>query len=192
MAELYRAIAGAASGEIMQPHETCRVPKNVPYVVDNLWAWARPEGYADRRHCAYASLTVEQARSAGDGPVYRVELRGGHTVCQLRGYSDASCHPDTRELKGELIERLGGTDWANRPAGQKAVAAALFLPVAKAAEVDQALDACGWSEADKAGLRNAVRFWDDVAVVGDDEAMPCGIGEVFFTYPDGYILRALD
>jgi len=80
MITIYRAISNAEDGDVKHPHETRRIPKNIPYVTDNLWAWARPEECADRRFCAYGNQTPEEAGKHGTGDVYRIEFLGDHTI----------------------------------------------------------------------------------------------------------------
>lgn len=63
-ADLFRAIPEsklAASAEGIKRQMSARIPSNVPYVVDNLWEWLRPEHYPSRRHSTYASPTPELA-----------------------------------------------------------------------------------------------------------------------------------
>jgi len=125
--------------EPIDPYDTRRMPGNVPYLVDNLWAWTRPDGYPDRRASAYASPSADQAiESAGGDDVvaYRVVFDGEHNLAQLgdprdKGFdrSDARYHPDCRALK-KLVRRVldnGGErcSWATKPVEQKQIAAQL-------------------------------------------------------------------
>ncbi|MFP4181771.1 MAG: hypothetical protein ACLFTX_04130 [Thiohalospira sp.] len=193
MAVIYRAVAGASNGDIKYPHpESRRLPKNIPYVVDNLWEWSRPAGYADRRQCAYGSRSPEEARQSGKGEVYALEFLGDHQLCQLRGYADAKCHPDVHAVKDAAFNALGGYDWSNRTLAEKSLAGGLYIPGLTAEEVETVLTEAGLTEADMESLRAAVGFWGDVTLVEPGEALPDPKGEIFFTYPDGYVLRALD
>ena len=84
--DIYRATKNADPSKISTPYPTRRQPGNVPYLVDNLWAWTRPEGYPDRRQSAYASPTPEQAKASAlekDPTAYRVAFQGDYTLAQL-------------------------------------------------------------------------------------------------------------
>lgn len=62
--QLFRAIPAsrlAAAEQGFQRQSTIRVPRNVPYVVDNLWELLRPKNMPSRRHAIYASPTAELA-----------------------------------------------------------------------------------------------------------------------------------
>ena len=193
MAVIYRAVAGASNGELKKPRpESRRIPKHIPYVVDNLWEWTRPPGYADRRQCAYGSRTPEEARAYGQGKVFALEFPGEHYLCQLRGYGDAKCHPDVKEVKEAAFKALGGYDWSNRSLAEKTAGGRLYMPGLTADEVETVLTDAGLAETDKADLKASVQFWNDVTLVEPGQELPDAEGEIFFTYPDGYILRAVD
>jgi hypothetical protein len=166
-----------------------RVPKNIPYLVDNLWAWARPDAYADRRSSAYGYQNRKQAEEHGE--VYRVRFQGKHIICQLQGCTDAKYHPDIPRLKKKVRELLGGYDWSNQPIGEKAPAGRLYIPALSVDEVQSALEKAGLSRSEHASLRDAVKFWEDVEIVTGDE-FPNTAGEIFFEYPDGYVLESVD
>lgn len=126
---IYRAQEEVDFGsfEEIEDRDTRRPPSNVPYVVDNLWEWARPdrpEAYPDRRKSKFASPKPDQAlRSAdlledclassdvskenlrADGlpeecleQVFRVEFVGDPVIAQLPGVDDAKNHPDCKRL----------------------------------------------------------------------------------------------
>jgi hypothetical protein len=44
MSLIYRAVSKTkeVKNKLFVPHSTMRPPGNVPYIVDNLWEWARP------------------------------------------------------------------------------------------------------------------------------------------------------
>lgn len=105
MPNLYRALASQrVNGEEKKHHrDDRRTPQNVPYVVDNLWEWARPYGMPSRRGCAYASPTPELAReNAGNGPLdvfQLVEIAPDSILVQIPP-SDAKRHSDIEPDKG--------------------------------------------------------------------------------------------
>jgi hypothetical protein len=62
---LYRCEQSDA--EHANPRRKCltrRPPSNVPYIVDNLWEWKRPEGYPNRRYSVFCSPSPEIARES--------------------------------------------------------------------------------------------------------------------------------
>lgn len=190
MPAIYRAEADATPGEPKLPHPNSRrIPKNIPYVVDNLWEWSRPGGLASRPDCAYGSRSAEEAARFGIGEVYRVEFLGDHRICQVQGYSDAKHHPDVQEVKKAVFELLGGYDWSNQLISAKANAGRLYIPGLSAKEVEQVLRESGMTQGQKEELRQGINFWDDVAVVQEEEPFPDSDGEIFFTYAGGYVLR---
>lgn len=193
MAIIYRAINDASDGDIKYPrYHSRRIPKNIPYLVDNLWEWNRPPGYADRRQCAYGSLSPAHARKYGTGDVYALEFLGDHQICQLRGYPDAKFHPDVNNVKEAVFEALGGYEWSNRTLTYKVTGGCLYIPGLSAEEVEEVLTQVGLDEADKKALRGNICFWEDVSIIQPDKEFPDSEGEIFFTYPDGYMLRELD
>lgn len=187
MPTIFRGDDNAEPGEEKEPRPASRrVPKNVPYLVDNLWAWARPDGYADRRSAAYGYQDSEQAKQHGD--VYRVRFLGEYTICQLQGCTDAKYHPDIPRIKKKMRDLFGGYDWSNQPMAEKVTAGRLYMPALTDAEVQQVLEKAGLSQKDRASLRKGIKFWKDVEVVTGDE-FPNTAGEIFFEYPDGYVLE---
>lgn len=183
MTTLYRA---AKKPGVKRPRPTRRVPRNIPYIVDNLWAWARPKGYADRRHCAYASPTVELAEMSGQGDAYEVKFLGEHIVCQLPSPNDAKHHDDVRRLKFLAHELLGSYDWSSQELAEKESAGRLYMPALSASEVEQILDET-LKQASVDKLRAAITFWNDVEIITDTLVNPNG-GEIFFEYPGKYEL----
>jgi len=76
---MYRAIRAtrlAISEETLMRQNTVRIPTNVPYVVDNLWEWMRPDAMPSRRHAIYASPTPALALKNASSPL----LDGEHYV----------------------------------------------------------------------------------------------------------------
>ena len=95
---------------------TLRPPGNVPYVVDNLWEWKRPDNYPCRRIAVFANQQMELAKESGpdDGTVYRVEFKGRFKLCVVKGYKDSKHHPECKKLKKALFSSdFLGKDWLN-------------------------------------------------------------------------------
>jgi hypothetical protein len=192
--------------DVKRPRPTRRMPGNVPYLVDNLWAWTRPDGYPDRRASAYASPTVDQAiKSAGGDDVvaYRVVFAGEYNLAQLgapedKGFdrSDARYHPDCDDLV-ELVRKTldnGGKtfSWATQPVKQKQIAAQLYCPCLTGEEVDHIFKTVDVLGAHRDEIYNAVTFWDDVTLIEGDRLNDTEKGELFFEYPGGYMLKPIE
>ena len=195
--DIYRAIKNADTSKISTPYPTRRQPGNVPYLVDNLWAWTRPEGYPDRRHAAYASPSPEQAvQSAEDkAKAYHVSFQGDYTLAQLgTDYPDAKQHPDCRKLKREVQEALDGNEghfsWATRPASDKDPAGQLYYPCLTAEEVEAVFQSVDTLRAHRDAIRDAVEFWKHVTLIEGD-SLANKHGELFFEYPGGYELTPI-
>lgn len=191
---IYR-VADAEPGDVKEPNEhngrlSRRVPKNIPYVVDNIWAWTRPEGYADRRFSKYGNPSPDQRAPGDEEKIFRVHFRGEHTVCQLQTHEDAKHHPDVDNVKSEVLSLLGMYEWTNRPVEKKQIAGRLFMPTLSPSEVDTVVKEVFPAREDREKLKNEVRFWDHVTVVRGDE-FPATDGEVFFEYPGGIELQPI-
>ena len=102
-----------------QSRSTTRPPGNVPYLVDNLWEWKRPDEFPNRRHSVYASPSQESARSSGpnNGTVYCVEFVGNYKICQLKELADSKFHHECKSLPKILIDSLG-QKWVRLPAAR--------------------------------------------------------------------------
>lgn len=174
-----------------------RPPQNVPYVVDNLWEWARPTEWPSRRGCEYASPDpVSALKSAGNKPglhVFGLYFKPGTTALQI-AESDAKEHSDIKPnpsrkmiLVKALFELLKpGSDspypsWASQPLPLKLAAAPLFLPVLSRDELDALLGAGGPLAGIAKQLRKEVAFWSSAKLIDfGATGLPNGIGEVFF------------
>lgn len=172
--------ATAAHGNAWKPRPTRRPPGNVPYLVDNLWEWARPDGMPNRRHALYASPTPSLARANGgasDGAVFVVEARDA-CAAQL-ACKDAREHPDVKALLKLLLSLLPG--WGDLPLADKAAEAPLWAPLLGAGEVQHILDTSIRLRPHIDQIRAAITFWmtaqrfDPVT----DSALPNPEGEVF-------------
>ena len=134
---IYRAQAltdSLQAGGLQRPRTTLRLPSNVPYVVDNLWEFLRPDHMPSRRYSIYASPTPELARQNCSGSdqgqglcVYRLVIQGEALLAQLP-VKDAREHADvqlTRHTVQSVVEQM--------PAPRKKAAwACCFCPVPRA------------------------------------------------------------
>jgi hypothetical protein len=137
---IYRAVPKDRQvvGEPYMPRTTMRPPRNVPYIVDNLWEWKRPEKFPNRRFSAFASPKPEFAEQAcgRDCRVYQVQINGDHRnlkLCQLvrsdriQNPRDSKLHPECKSLKRGLIRRLG-YEWFHKNFSHKQRLASLWMP----------------------------------------------------------------
>jgi hypothetical protein len=115
--------------------ETKVYSRNVPYVVDNVWEWLRPDYYPSRRHAAYASstpeLALQNASSVGNN-------QADYIVCELTmnnkdvalahiPVTDARLHKDIGKIQRHIASYLG-KDFSNLSFKEKMEHAVLYLP----------------------------------------------------------------
>jgi hypothetical protein len=179
---IYRAVSK------LDPHgydaaSSLRPPGNVPYLVDNLWEWARPKHLASRRVSAFASPLVELAAASANlntADVYQVSVEAGRLACQIvrpEGISDAKFHPDVQHLRRLVIKSLP-REWFALRAQDRADTAPLFLPCASRSDVEAALNGSQYFNLDE--IQDAVTLWKDVQIF-DMSAEPIdATGEIFF------------
>jgi len=199
MATIYRAVS-SWKDRVHKPFSTRRAPRNVPYVVDNIWEWARPRGeYVNRRFAAYGSPSPEAAEaSVKDGTAYRVEFLGEHRVCQLNGISDAKHSEEIKEIKGAVFDLLGNhhekgyREWRSDTLSVKHVAGQLYTPCLSHEDVEAVLDEIGATDEERQKLRDTVSYWDKLTIVEDDEPLPSQVGEIVFSYEGGYRLHPIE
>jgi len=183
-AKMYRL--DQAGSENHNPHAakpTRRAPGNVPYVVDNLWEWSRPEGFPSRRHCVCASPRAQLAQQlggTGGGRVFTIENLVGAKVAQIP-QQDARYHPDATSLHKTLVKLLdpawiGGNEYV----GEKLAIAPLWMPCLPRDKAE-ALFKDHQRLADiEQDLRDAIEFWDDTRLVSSGRNWPFTDGEIFF------------
>ena len=212
---IYRAKEGEENDSFKEARSsnTRRPPGNVPYVVDNLWEWTRPEKFPDRRKSKFASPAPEQALRSAVLPedtyehVFRIEFVGDPIIAQLPGVEDAKQHPDctrsspnsdiykhTRKdpdsphLRRVLFKKLGGKfTWSSKERRDKRPASELFQPCLTAEEVETILDESDEIKpSDKDDLRDSVSYWDDLELIGPENLANEQKGEILFEfrYPD--------
>jgi hypothetical protein len=171
---------------------TARLPGNVPYLVDNLWEWKRPETFPNRRYSVYASPSIDLARKfggAGDGVVYEVELTGKFLMAQAK-IEDARYHPECIALP-KLLLKLLGQNWIDSPLEEKNKLGRLWIPGLKKTEIDNLLQSSSVRHL-REPIWESINFWDDVSTFDDVDKLPQHNGEVFFEPIDGYHLKDID
>jgi hypothetical protein len=178
---LYRAVPAAKlqPGETIYPHSGRRLPSNIPYLVDNLWEYTRPDDKPSRRHAVYASPTPELAlqNASADGlppsgyVACRLAFQREPAVMQLT-VSDARHHRDVRALQ-QLVNRWLG-DRAGSAIADKLALAPLFLPGVTRQELAKAMAAAPMLDDLVRTAAATVTFWSATP----DEIAPDG--ELFF------------
>lgn len=168
-----------------------RPPVNVPYVVDNLWEWARPEELPSRRGCSYASPSPasawRNASTSGSQRLVQLHFQPAAAVVQL-AETDARLHPDCTRLRKHLLALLDQhctvpayPNWASQPLHLKQSAAALFLPAVSRAELHELLGPGGPLGVLAEELRPLITLWQTAQVVYPATGtLPYADGEVFF------------
>lgn len=162
-------------------YKTIRVPRNVPYVVDNLWEWKRPDGYPCRRHSVYASPTPELAQESGprDGQLYQVEFKKevNCLIGQL-GNADSKNHPDCQKLP-KLLFKLLGQGWIDGSLAGKEESGRLWIPCLRKEEVELLFHSEPLAII-KDRVWDEISYWNDVRIVSLDAAsLPYPQGEIF-------------
>lgn len=200
--KLYRAIPrrNFDPNFVGRPRTTRRIPSNVPFVVDNLWEFLRPDHLPSRRHAIYASPTPELALAgaSADGP-----LKEGYLVCELEFFQerdnstrseplyrvvqlavpDAREHPDVFLLKKLALAKLGA-EFADLPLSEKLGASALFLPGTTPEDLKEAAQANPAVRAILSAATELSTFWTDVREPSEGKS-----GEMFFELLPGAAYR---
>lgn len=203
---LFRSVKAEedTNARLHEYRNTMRPPGHVPYVVDNLWEWKRPNEYPNRRFSVFASPQQELARESGQsgGTVYRIKLNGKYKLCQLKGYKDSKYHPECSNLKKLLLSMLG-QDWIDDKFSNsewtpgnllipKEKAGRLWIPCLTKNEVDRLFGEVKILQNIHEEIYNAITYWDDIALVKQGEPVPDPDGELFFEAEDGYYLRNIE
>lgn len=181
MADIFRLDTQSAdSKNPYKPQPTRRAPGNVPYIVDNLWEWTRPESFPNRRHSVYASPTAELAKSAGGafgGQVFKLVIPGENAkICQIEQW-DAREHPEVKSLTKWINAKLGHS-WISGTLKDKQDIAALWAPCLTKDEVEQ-LFGCGKLKELRDEIWGIIKFWEQASLLTGNQALSNSIGEIF-------------
>lgn len=192
MKVLYRCEREDAwKGNPRKKSSTMRPPGNVPYVVDNLWEWKRPEGYPCRRHAIFASPTPELALESArhKGRVFRVEPRGKVLLAQIKE-KDAKWHHDCQNLKNMLRSKLMKAGWMELPLEGKRDIAPLWAPCLSREEVDLLFRLAPLRDIHDE-IWGSITFWDNAILFNLGDDMPFAEGEIFLE-ADEWVLQPLE
>ena len=178
--------------KLKMPKNTMRPPGNVPYIVDNLWEWKRPEGYPNRRYSVFASPQPSLARDSGPkgGTVYSVEFEGKYKLCQVVGYADSKEHPECRSLKKLILNKLG-QEWIDSSLSAKKEIGRLWIPCLSKGDVDQLFGKIPLLKEFRDEVYNCIKYWDDVVLIKSGQPIRNEKGELFFEPLKGYWLREM-
>lgn len=192
---LFRAVPVTDSsirGEPQSARGTTRIAMNVPYIIDNVWEYLRPEAMPCRRHAVYASPTPELAASyitasaKGRGTaVYQLVISGTDKVAQL-AVEDAKLHPDIRAI-GAIVQ-AGSAELMDSSWETKQAASVLFMPGASKADLRRCVEESPFAAefVRQASAKSA--FWFDAKAGVFNPT-----GEVFFELAarSTYVLKSL-
>lgn len=198
--KLFRSIA-AKNGTFKMNYEfrpTMRAPGNVPYIIDNLWEWLRPENYPNRRFAAYASPSQELALKSGPdkGTAFYVEFPGAYKLAQLTKYPDSKFHPDCKGVKRKIISLLTAEAkdwWLNWDVTRKTCIGQLWIPCLTKEEVEKIFNEEPILKNIKDKVTSLITYWKDVELIDPETSkLTNSEGELFFEAKDGYRLVPID
>jgi len=194
--KLYRSVKSEKNNEkrFVKYRETMRPPKNVPFVIDNLWEWLRPERFPCRRLSVYASPTPEIALQCGPegGVPFEIHIPGEVKIAQLRGYQDSKFHNecgDTALKVINLLNTITGKWWPNEEIREKREAGQIWLPCLTKSEMNALFVNIPELHSIKKEITSMIRYWYDVELLDIQyPRIPDKDGEIFFEAKDGYWL----
>jgi hypothetical protein len=184
--------SGIRPDKLIVKKNTARTPSNVPYLVDNLWEWKRPDTFPNRRYSVYASPSIDLARKfggIGNGVVYEVELIGKFLVAQTK-IDDARDHPDCINLPKLLLKTLGQS-WIDSSLEEKKEMGQLWIPCLNKHEIDILFQSPSINHL-RESIWESITYWDDASTFDDVDKLPQHNGEVFFDPIDGYHLKSIN
>lgn len=187
--KMYRAVPKASfdPNARFEALTTRRTPSNVPYLVDNVWEWLRPEHAPSRRHAMYASptpeLALENASAIGSDPskyvVCELEVSGPGLVLAHLLVKDARYHDDIGKIVRHVTGAMGRS-FGNMPLAEKTAHSALYLPGVSKEELSEYFESTDVAKQLATELRALSMFWQDASYTPQDHN-----GEFFFEIPAG-------
>ena len=188
---IYRSLSKESYSPDLKRHKkTKRAPSNVPYLVDNIWEWLRPDTMPTRRLTVCASPFKELALKYATSKdlLCTIRFAGKANVVQISQYQDAKLHPDVKKLPRTITKYLG-QNWLDSDLTNKQTYGQLFIPLLSSEEVSSILNTPELLNL-KEQLINTSTFWQDVNHVNGDYQLTDG--ELFFYADDGYYLDVKD
>jgi hypothetical protein len=195
--KMYRAVPKADfdPSKTYKASASRRAPSNVPYLVDNVWEFLRPDHAPSRRHSTYASPTPElalaNASAVGADPSLYVVCEIVANVSDLclahLQVTDARLHEDIGRIVRYVAKAHGG-HFTNMPLEQKAAHAALYLPGVSADELRAYFNLTLHGQDLMRELKKRSTFWRDASYSPQSHN-----GELFFELKTGgrYRLKPL-
>jgi hypothetical protein len=182
--KMFRAVPKKDFDEskVYKAQTTRRMPSNIPYLVDNIWEWLRPEDFPSRRFAAYASPTPElalaNASAVGSDPrlykVCEVVLNTPNIKIAHLSVKDARYHKEVSEIMRHVAFRLG-KDFSNMNIKEKTQHAALYMPSVAKEEMIAYFFSSASAQKLAEELDEISTFWKEASLIprGHD-------GELFF------------
>lgn len=186
--KFFRSLSANSYSSDLKHHKTTkRAPSNVPYVVDNIWEWLRPDNMPTRRLTVCASPFKELALkyATSNDLLCSIRFAGQANVVQISQYQDAKLHPDVKKLP-RVITKYLGQNWLDSEVDNKQLYGQLFIPLLSRDEVSKVLSTPELFDL-KEQLITTSTFWEDVSHVTNDYKLTDG--ELFFYADDGYYLE---
>lgn len=196
--KMFRAVPkeGFDESKVYKAQNTRRMPSNIPYIVDNIWEWLRPEEFPSRRFAAYASPTPElalaNASAVGCDPsLYNVcevvfntpDIKIAHIYVK-----DAREHKEISTIMRHVADRMGKS-FSNMDIKEKAQHAALYMPGVSKEELQQYFLSSASGQKLAQELEEMSTFWKETSII------PRGHnGELFFEVSGDltYSLKKID
>jgi hypothetical protein len=196
--KMFRAVPkdGFDDTKIYQAQSTRRMPSNIPYLVDNIWEWLRPEDFPSRRFAAYSSPTPELALANASAVGSNPDL---YTVCEVVfnnpdikiahiPLKDAREHKEISAIMRRVAASLG-KDFSNMSIAEKVQHAGLYMPSVSKEELDLYFNSSPSAQKLAEELKEISTFWKEASLI------PRGHnGELFFEVSGdmSYILKKLE
>lgn len=198
---LFRAIPSRSfrPNQLQVRRPEVRWPSNVPYVIDNIWEYLRPDNMPSRRHAVYCSPTPSLALANASGKLadddryvpFEVVTTGCGSPTRMAQLlvDDARRHPDRSQLTN-LLERALSASGRENGLAHRSRLAPLFLPVLSKIDVERFAAQEPLVSAFLAEARMTSTFWLTALTAPRED---CD-GELFFELREGesYTLRPLE
>ena len=188
MQTLFRAVKKSAfnQDDVHSFLTTRRLPGNVPYLIDNIWEFLRPEEMPSRRHSAYASPSAEIALASAsarrnnpeDYVVCEIEANGTQMKMAHIQKNDAKEHEDIDRLRNAIFKAISG--FADLTLSKKMEYAPLFLPGISKEEMQAAFNASPKLQVLEPIIRANSTFWQEASSAAQPHT-----GELFFEMLNG-------